>query len=492
VNPLQGTPGLLDGLQAANKAFAEQELLLLTQIRQLQAAVADHGRLHAEQASRIVELENDLATRVRPEQAESDRLQAQTANEHIRQMLESARERELQDAEAQRELRKVLSKAIEQAQEAQRDLIRFQTDAESSRRAHELEVRRLFDRIEAVRSELFTQAQSIADVERHHANTQRESEQSAAQQVAAAQEEGRLVLHQAADAHRHELQQMLARVEESKALAHQLKQELAKSRAAADFLRSSPLNRLFGLAFPEKTQSNRGDELPALGNVGSSAHTAMMASADSQPASTADRNTMQNPVLNDLLILNDVEFVRAAYAAILKRAADSTGEQNYLGRLRQGHDRVRMLADMARSEEGRRAGAVLPGLDQAVRWSALGRLPLLGPLLVGLRSLLRRVPSPDPVAAFHNQSFGLQRAALDLVVEIQASIQRLQQQQAGMEQALRRMGEQQSDIAAAVISMQSGSDPSAARFLTSSSDSSTGDQALQQVQLVRRAAAWEG
>jgi septal ring factor EnvC (AmiA/AmiB activator) len=95
MKPLPGTLDMLDGLQAAHRAFAEQEALLLERIRQLQAEVAEIGRSHAEQAGRIADLESVLATRSALEQAESERIQNQAAEVEARLADAMKREKDL-------------------------------------------------------------------------------------------------------------------------------------------------------------------------------------------------------------------------------------------------------------------------------------------------------------------------------------------------------------------------------------------------------------
>ena len=104
------------------------------------------------------------------------------------------------------------------------------------------------------------------------------------------------------------------------------------------------------------------------------------------------KDSPESVMLDQLLVLNDVDFVRAAYRALLKREADPTGERNYVELLRSGHDKVRLLGDMARSEEARRSGASIPGLNGALMRRKLGRLPVVGPFALKVGSLFRRAP----------------------------------------------------------------------------------------------------
>jgi hypothetical protein len=70
--------------------------------------------------------------------------------------------------------------------------------------------------------------------------------------------------------------------------------------------------------------------------------------------------------LEALLKLPDRLFVEAAYRAVLRRAPDPGGLENYLSQVRAGTDKVRILAELARSPEGRMKTRELSGLSEAI------------------------------------------------------------------------------------------------------------------------------
>lgn len=69
--------------------------------------------------------------------------------------------------------------------------------------------------------------------------------------------------------------------------------------------------------------------------------------------------------LQELLSLDDLDFVRSAYATMLGREADSEGETYYVGRLRHGIPKIQILYQLRQSEEARLFPDPLPGLNSA-------------------------------------------------------------------------------------------------------------------------------
>ena len=92
--------------------------------------------------------------------------------------------------------------------------------------------------------------------------------------------------------------------------------------------------------------------------------------------------------VDTLLSLAPDSFVPCAYRMILGREPDTSGLEHYRSRLRQGSSRLRIIADLRLSEEGRRFNAVLPGLDKEIRPYKLERLPIIGLImsLLGIRA----------------------------------------------------------------------------------------------------------
>ena len=83
--------------------------------------------------------------------------------------------------------------------------------------------------------------------------------------------------------------------------------------------------------------------------------------------------------LNDLLKFDDVDFIDAAYAALLKRKPDRVGYDHYLRQLREGHvDKIDILATLRFSPEGELRNVRVEGLAIPNLLRRLGHLPFVG------------------------------------------------------------------------------------------------------------------
>jgi FkbM family methyltransferase len=92
--------------------------------------------------------------------------------------------------------------------------------------------------------------------------------------------------------------------------------------------------------------------------------------------------------LSDFADLYDKDFVRAAYLAILRREPDPEGESYYLGQIRSGEPREKLLGQILGSPEARRHVTVIEGLRLHSRLRKLFELPLLGTLASAIVFLL--------------------------------------------------------------------------------------------------------
>lgn len=68
--------------------------------------------------------------------------------------------------------------------------------------------------------------------------------------------------------------------------------------------------------------------------------------------------------VDQLLALHDRAFVEGAYRWILGRPSDEGGMEHYLGRVREGDDKIQIVTEFARSEEGKKRVRNLPGLPE--------------------------------------------------------------------------------------------------------------------------------
>ncbi|HEX4780401.1 MAG TPA: DUF4214 domain-containing protein, partial [Usitatibacter sp.] len=99
-----------------------------------------------------------------------------------------------------------------------------------------------------------------------------------------------------------------------------------------------------------------------------------------------------------LFLLEDHEFVRAAYRVVLGREADEDGAHHYAEWLRAGKPRIDVLRVLRASAEARERGnagdaALLASIDRAIARDAWARLPLLGPVIAQLAGLESHSPA---------------------------------------------------------------------------------------------------
>ncbi|MFM0142920.1 methyltransferase domain-containing protein [Paraburkholderia sp. RL18-085-BIA-A] len=86
-------------------------------------------------------------------------------------------------------------------------------------------------------------------------------------------------------------------------------------------------------------------------------------------ADLADRGAIER-----LFVVDNPEFVRAAYRLLLGREADETGRANYVSQLARGASRLVVLGRLRMSPEGRRAAVPVTGLKAVVAVTAADRL----------------------------------------------------------------------------------------------------------------------
>lgn len=115
------------------------------------------------------------------------------------------------------------------------------------------------------------------------------------------------------------------------------------------------------------------------------------------PAAAAEPAPAGRLDIRALMGLNDLAFIEKAYLGILARRPDETGIRHYASMLAAGSSRVAVLGELRYSAEGRKVGAVVPGLRKRFLVQRLYRLPLLGRLIrtmtgvVALPGLMRDV-----------------------------------------------------------------------------------------------------
>lgn len=129
----------------------------------------------------------------------------------------------------------------------------------------------------------------------------------------------------------------------------------------------------------------------------------------------------RDSTLEDLLRLDDQDFVHAAYQRLLSRSADAAELPTWLLPLRTGYlTKLEVLAAIRDSPEGRTRGAHVPGLAIPRVASRLRRLPLVGYLVrwleqaARLPDLARRLNAHDAALSAHDAvDVGLDAAIRD-------------------------------------------------------------------------------
>jgi Domain of unknown function (DUF4214) len=82
--------------------------------------------------------------------------------------------------------------------------------------------------------------------------------------------------------------------------------------------------------------------------------------------------------LDELLACHDRHFVHSAYQMLLNRTPDPDGLSFYLGQLRTGSSKIRVLAQLRLSKEGMAQAVKLPELDAALNLYKKEQRPLIG------------------------------------------------------------------------------------------------------------------
>ncbi len=96
--------------------------------------------------------------------------------------------------------------------------------------------------------------------------------------------------------------------------------------------------------------------------------------------------------LDELCKFHDIDFIKNAYIALLKREPDSQGFEKFLKDLRSGEkDKVQILSEIRYSKEGKRKGVKVGGLYKVKITSKLYKIPILGYILK-LFSIFLKLP----------------------------------------------------------------------------------------------------
>jgi hypothetical protein len=139
--------------------------------------------------------------------------------------------------------------------------------------------------------------------------------------------------------------------------------------------------------------------------------------------------------LRDLLQYSDMEFVREAYSAILRREPDEEGMKCYLAMLRGGAAKVEILGRLCSSPEGKEKGAMIRGLWLPYLFDRASRLPIVG-RLVGIAIAIYDLPH---AARRHRRLSGELAYCMGTAREVYRALVTLERSQNSIVEALRAL-----------------------------------------------------
>ncbi|WP_426265195.1 DUF4214 domain-containing protein [Sphingomonas sp. PWP1-2] len=123
---------------------------------------------------------------------------------------------------------------------------------------------------------------------------------------------------------------------------------------------------------------------------------------------------MQVETLQELLSLDDVPFIRAAYQTLLAREADHGGLNFYSHRLRAGVSKIIILGELRASAEGRSQNTDIPGLDDTIRRAHSARKPVIGHFVRWVCSVEGDTPVECALRVLSNDIARLRQEVADL------------------------------------------------------------------------------
>ncbi|MCD6026104.1 MAG: glycosyltransferase [Solimicrobium sp.] len=109
--------------------------------------------------------------------------------------------------------------------------------------------------------------------------------------------------------------------------------------------------------------------------------------------------------LDELLALNDQQFICCVYQTLLKRTPDVDGFDHYLGLLRRGFSKTQILLQIRRSKEGKANDSTLQDLDHVLQRYQRGQYPLIGWLFRKLYNVESNHPIERRMRAIEQQIF---------------------------------------------------------------------------------------
>lgn len=131
--------------------------------------------------------------------------------------------------------------------------------------------------------------------------------------------------------------------------------------------------------------------------------------------------------LDELLAHHDQKFVECAYQTLLGRAPDPEGFGYYLGRIRSGFSKSRIISQLAQSREGKLHNSDLVGLSDLVRLNKLALNPYFGWYYRALYGIDSERPLERKLRALENQVYVSTEALGQRFNKIDSAISRISQ-----------------------------------------------------------------
>jgi len=120
---------------------------------------------------------------------------------------------------------------------------------------------------------------------------------------------------------------------------------------------------------------------------------------------TIPPNPAPAATLDELLAHHDQKFVECAYQTLLGRAPDPEGLGYYLGRIRSGFSKARIISQLTKSREGKLHNSDLVGLADLVRLNKLASNPYFGWCCRALYGIESERPLERKLRALENQVY---------------------------------------------------------------------------------------
>ena len=430
-------------LEGLLRASAQREQDIATQLLTIQQQAKQErdelARGHIDQARalqcRHAEREQDLGRQLQTALQKLQRLE--------QELVQREQEHTGQISQTQQELERILRTSAQREQEIAAQLLEIQQQAEQEKaelaRGHNDQTRTL-ERRHAERDLSLTQQLQAKQKElQDHAK----NEQEIGKKIAALQSETQSQTQKYNTELSARLDEHIHLIEACAALEIQLKtdilseqqaslrlrqtlaevqQSLAITHASLTWRLTSPLRALASLITQKKNTSplSLGETKPSplitppvsesqpTGDQPVSIETITLHSAQmTTPSSSTIAST-----LDELLAYHDQQFVHCAYQTLLGRSPDPEGLGYYLSRLRTGFSKMRIVAQLRLSKEGkahakeRKARATtLPGLNQAMKRYQRRQYFLIGWLFRWLNDGESDRPTERKLRAIENQIF---------------------------------------------------------------------------------------